>query len=41
MMLDLTEDEATALAAHLRHVIEYDPFPHALQVASRAMLAAA
>ena len=39
MTLDLTEDEAAALAVHLRHALDYDPFPHTLQVASRAMLA--
>jgi hypothetical protein len=27
--LDLTDDEARALAAHLRHALEYDPFPYA------------
>jgi hypothetical protein len=26
MTLDLTEDDARALAAHLRHGLEYDPF---------------
>jgi hypothetical protein len=29
MTLDLTDDEAAALAKHLRHAIEYDPFPYA------------
>jgi hypothetical protein len=29
MTLDLTDDEKLALAAHLRHALEYDPFPHA------------
>jgi hypothetical protein len=29
MTLDLTEDEARALAAHLKHALEYDPFPYA------------
>jgi len=29
MNLDLTEDEARALAAHLKHAFEYDPFPYA------------
>ena len=29
MTLDLTDDEARALAAHLRHALEYDPFPFA------------
>jgi hypothetical protein len=27
--LDLTEDEKAALVAHLRHALEYDPFPFA------------
>jgi hypothetical protein len=27
--LDLTDDEAGALVAHLRHALEYDPFPYA------------
>jgi hypothetical protein len=26
--LDLTDDEKLALAAHLRHALECDPFPH-------------
>jgi hypothetical protein len=25
--LDLTDDEKLALVAHLRHALEYDPFP--------------
>jgi hypothetical protein len=29
MTLDLTEDEAAALVAHLKHALEYDPFPFA------------
>jgi hypothetical protein len=29
MTLDLTDDEAAALVAHLRHALEYDPFPYA------------
>jgi hypothetical protein len=29
MTLDLTDDEARALAAHLKHAPEYDPFPYA------------
>jgi hypothetical protein len=29
MTLDLTDDEKLALVAHLRHALEYDPFPHA------------
>jgi hypothetical protein len=29
MTLDLTEDEAAALVAHLRQALEYDPFPFA------------
>jgi hypothetical protein len=29
MTLDLTDDEAAARAAHLRHALEYDPFPYA------------
>jgi len=29
MTLDLTDDEARALAAHLRHALEYDPYPYA------------
>ena len=27
MTLDLTDEEATALAKHLRHALDYDPFP--------------
>jgi hypothetical protein len=27
--LDLTDDEKAALVAHLRHALEYDPFPYA------------
>ena len=27
--LDLTDDEKAALVAHLRHALEYDPFPFA------------
>jgi len=27
--LDLTDDEKLALVAHLRHALEYDPFPFA------------
>jgi hypothetical protein len=27
MTLDLTDDEARALAAHLRHALEYAPYP--------------
>jgi hypothetical protein len=27
MTLDLTDDEAHALAKHLRQALEYDPFP--------------
>jgi hypothetical protein len=29
MTLDLTDDEARALARHLRHAIDDDPYPHA------------
>jgi hypothetical protein len=29
MTLDLTDDEARALIEHLRHALEYDPFPFA------------
>jgi len=29
MTLNLTDDEARALAVHLGHALEYDPFPHA------------
>lgn len=29
MLLDLTDDEARALVAHLRHALEYDPYPYA------------
>ena len=29
MTLDLTDDEARALAAQLRHALEYDRFPYA------------
>jgi hypothetical protein len=29
MTLDLTDDEKNALVAHLRHALEYDPFPFA------------
>jgi hypothetical protein len=29
MTLDLTDDEAHALVAHLKHALEYDPFPYA------------
>jgi hypothetical protein len=29
MTLDLADDEAAALAAHLWHALEYDPFPFA------------
>jgi hypothetical protein len=29
MTLDLTDDEKLALVAHLRHALEYDPFPFA------------
>ncbi len=27
--LDLTDDEKLVLVAHLRHALEYDPFPYA------------
>ncbi len=27
--LDLTDDEARALVAHLRQALDYDPFPYA------------
>ncbi len=27
--LDLTDDKKLALVAHLRHALEYDPFPYA------------
>jgi hypothetical protein len=27
MTLDLTDDETAALVAHLKHALEYDPFP--------------
>jgi hypothetical protein len=27
--LDLTDDEKLALVAHLRHALEYNPFPYA------------
>ena len=29
MTLDLTDNEKLALVAHLRHALEYDPFPFA------------
>jgi hypothetical protein len=29
MTLDLTDDETAALVVHLRHALEYDPFPYA------------
>jgi hypothetical protein len=29
MTLDLTDDEKLALMGHLRHALEYDPFPYA------------
>jgi hypothetical protein len=29
MTLDLTDDKIRALATHLRHALEYDPFPFA------------
>ena len=29
MTLDLTDDEKFALVAHLRHALEYDPYPYA------------
>jgi hypothetical protein len=29
MVLDLTDGERLALVAHLRHALEYDPFPYA------------
>ena len=29
MTLDLTDDEKLALVAHLRHALEYAPFPYA------------
>ena len=29
MLLDLTDDETAALIAHLRHALEYDPYPYA------------
>ena len=29
MTLDLTDDEKLALVAHLRHALEYDPYPFA------------
>jgi hypothetical protein len=29
MTLNLNDDEARALVAHLRHALEYDPFPFA------------
>ena len=29
MTLDLTDGEKAALVAHLRHALEYDPFPFA------------
>jgi hypothetical protein len=29
MVLDLTDDETRALVAHLRHALEYAPFPFA------------
>jgi hypothetical protein len=29
MTRDLTDDEKHALVAHLRHALEYDPFPFA------------
>ena len=28
MTLDLTDDEKLALVSHLRHALEYDPFPY-------------
>ena len=27
MTLDLTDEESTALAKHLRHALDYDPYP--------------
>ncbi len=32
MTLDLTDDEKTALVAHLKHALEYDPFPFATRL---------
>ena len=29
MILDLTDDEAAALARHLRQTLDYDPYPFA------------
>ncbi len=29
MTLNLTDNEKLALVAHLRHALEYDPFPYA------------
>jgi hypothetical protein len=29
MVLDRTDDEKAALVAHLRHALEYDPYPYA------------
>jgi hypothetical protein len=29
MTFDLTDDETRALVAHLKHALEYDPFPYA------------
>ena len=34
MTLDPTDDEKAALVAHLRHALEYDPFPFALRLDS-------
>jgi hypothetical protein len=28
MVLDLADDEKLGLVAHLRHALEYDPFPY-------------
>jgi hypothetical protein len=37
--LDLTDDEKPALVAHLRHALEYDPFPFAPLDPLKAILA--
>jgi hypothetical protein len=34
MMPDLADDDARALAQHLRHAVDEDPFPHAPRVES-------
>jgi len=40
MTLDLTDDEKLALVAHLRHALEYDPFPFAPRLDPRKAILA-